>query len=461
MSGIPSLAARCALAALLLFPTLSADAAPSKSGVVAGSGTSSGGVFTAGPDGADYALPSQARLRLAPDTSVRVFPVPQALALTPGAKTTTYSFALLRGRVDITVPSKPRSAVLASAGKLSVVVSAGEASLLVRGENAVVASRGGDVRTLFDERWQALAEGMLARFGGAKSGAPEPAIRAPELLPSQRLWFSASGAVTLSGFRFAAVARASAYEARLRGSDGAERVQRLSGAGERPSFSGIEPGAHTLSMRSIDADGLAGAWSGEESVRVLGVLLPPGGYVEGGDIFVGSNQEVRFSHSEGLEMTYQGAGRYVPASDALTLYRGEATVVSFRVPGSLEATTTRLLPRSIYADIEIGPRRALWPRDDIQIVVELKTKTGRSVPSWLELKPRVLLGIEPLEVSFTRDGNRLLASVPATDKPGPWVLRVEVSDQYGSALGRDFLEIAPERRPAPKSPNKPLRVATK
>jgi hypothetical protein len=260
----------------------------------------------------------------------------------------------------------------------------------------------------------------------------------------QRLWFSAGEPIEVSGFDFAPVARAKRYELRLRTPDGsAEQLRRVGGATRlSEAFVGLLPGRYELTLRSLDADGIAGAWSAPEPVRVVGVTLPPGGYSSAGDIFIGKGQEVRFSNTEGLEMTYEGAGRYVPASEAVTLYRGETTVVSFRVPGSVYPTTARLRPRGVFAHVAIGPRRAVWPKDSVQIVIELRSKAGEAVPQWLELKTDVKLGIEPLEVAFTRDGNRLIGTVPPPERPGPWVLRVEVKDQFGSLLGRDFLEIA-------------------
>lgn len=424
--------------------------------MVAGSVTSSGGVLTAGPDGADYQLPSQALLRLAPGAAVRVFPVAQQLQLQPGSKTTTYSFALLSGRVDVTVPSKPKSAVLCSIGKLSTVVGSGQATLLARGDDTTVVSVAGDVRTLLDDRWQTLSPGTLARFGAEHHGTPEPTIAAPQLSPGQRLWFSAGDAIAISGFDFGKVTAAERYELRLRDKNGkSEQLRSVRGATRlTETFAPIPPGEYEIAARSIDADGIAGRWSAAESVRVVGVSLPAGGYASGGDIFIGKGQEVRFSNTDGLEMTYEGAGRYVPASEAVSLYRGEVTVVSFRVPGSVFPTSARLRPRSVYAHVAIGPSRAVWPTDAIQIVVELKAKGGQGVPEFLELKPEVMLGIEPIDVAFTRDGNRLVGSVPPTDKPGPWVLRVEVKDQFGALLGRDFLEIAK----APAAPAAAQRV---
>lgn len=452
--GFSAAFALCAVFALPLLPSqvATAQAAPPKTGVVAGSGTTSGGVFTAGAQGAEYQLPTLARLQLAPGAAVRLFPVPQQLQLAPGAKTTTYSFALIKGRVDVLVPAKPRSAVLCSLGKSSAVIGTGRAAVLTREGDFTVASFEGDVRTLAADRWQTLPPGTLSHVDSARATTPTPTLAPPALVPGQRLWFSAGEPVSVSGFDFAKVERAAQYDLRLRKGDGSEEQLRRVTSGTRLSeaFVGLVPGRYDLSLRSVDAQGIAGAWSAVEPVRVVGVSLPPGGYSSAGDIFIGKGQEVRFSNTEGLEMTYEGAGRYVPASEAVSLYRGETTVVSFRVPGSVYPTTARLRPRGVFAHVALGPSRAVWPKDSVQIAIELRSKSGESVPQFLELKTDVKLGIEPIDVHFTRDGNRLIGTVPPPERPGPWVLRVEVRDQFGSLLGRDFLEIASAPLPPAK-----------
>lgn len=431
------------LLALALAAGPAAAGAP-KVGVVAGSATNVGGVVTAGPDGAEYQLPSQARIVLAPGASVHVFPKSQQLQLAPGAKTTTYSFSLVRGRVDVSVPSKPKSAVLCSIGKLSAVISSGQASLLNKGDESTVAASAGDVRTLLDDHWQTLAPGTLAHFGNGRPGTSEPAVAAPAFASGQRLWFSPGDPVPISGVAFIKVPGAHHYELRLRARDGSEQRREVPGNSARQDnpFTPVLPGQYDLVARSVDVEGIPGPWTKSEPVRVVGVSLPPGGYTSGGDIFIGSGQEVRFSNTDGLEMTYEGAGRYVPASQAVSLYRGETTVVSFRVPGSVFPTSARLRPRGLYAHVALGPKRAVWPNDSVQIAVELRSKDGEPVPEWIQPKTEVRVGIEPIEVAFTRDGNRLVGTVPPNEKPGPWVLRVEVKDQFGALLGRDFLEIA-------------------
>jgi len=446
-----------------LLPTSAAQAAAPKTGVVAGSGTSAGGVFTAGPKGAEYQLPSLARLSLAPDAQVRLFPVPQQLQLTPGAKTNTYSFALLRGRVDVLVPNKPKSAVLCVINKISAVVGTGQAAIVTHGDSSTLANIAGDVRALVGERWQTLSPGTLSHYSGEHASEPEPMLAAPALQPGQRLWFSPGDPVPIAGFAFAAVERAARYDVRLRAKGGgSEQLRSVRGSTQlNDPFAAVAPGAYEVATRSVDSEGIAGPWSVDQGVSVVGVSLPPGGYVAGGDIFIGKGQEVRFSNTEGLEMTYEGAGRYVPASQAVTLYRGETTVVSFRVPGSVYPTSARLRPRGLFAHVALGPRRAVWPNDAVQIEIELRSKDGEAIPAWVELKTDVKVGIEPIEMEFTRSGNRLIGTVPPSASPGPWVLRVEVKDQFGAVLGRDFLEIA--KASAPGAPAKTIsaRVASK
>ena len=81
---------------------------------MSGSASITDGLYTASAEGAVIELPSRARLRVGPNGTLRVFPLPQLLALTPGARTWTWSFALQSGRVDVELPRVGRNAVLAS-----------------------------------------------------------------------------------------------------------------------------------------------------------------------------------------------------------------------------------------------------------------------------------------------------------------------------------------------------------
>jgi hypothetical protein len=72
----------------------------------------------------------------------------------------------------------------------------------------------------------------------------------------------------------------------------------------------------------------------------------------------------------------------------------------------------------------------------------------------------VLLGIDELAVSWRQQGTSFITEVPPQGGEGPWIVRVEVEDQYGHLLGRDFVEISrtPALPPAP-SPVAPAPAA--
>src|SRR6478735_1357711 len=436
-----------------------AESSPRKPTVISGSATNMGGLLTTSAAGAVIELPSRARLRVGPNSSLRVFPLPQLLALQPGARTWTWSFALQSGRVDVEMPKTGRNAVLASMGKLSAIVTAGHAAFRVDGSEATTANLEGEVRSLVNDHWQTIPLGWTSTLSKedpnalAKAGLP-----GPTLTSSQRMWFSPNEAVAMNGFHWTRVPGAHGYELRVRRlTDGKVVDQRVNKTPELEApMTPVEPGKYTIAVRSIDARGMEGAWSPESELRVIGVVLPPGAYSTEQAIYIGVGQQVQFTNTAGLEMTYLGAGRYFPAAQGAGLYRGQKTVIGFRMPGVLDTAIARLEPRGVYADVQIGPQRAIWPRDPITIDIQLKSQNGSEIPAFLQAVPTVTVGLHPVDVNFEQDGNTLHAVVPPSTKPGPWILRVDVADQYGGALGHDFLEIAAQ----PHKPGPNVQIVT-
>ena len=457
----------CMLGALVcaLGVTEQAYGGPRKPVLVSGHAQVVQGLYTTADAGAVIELPSRAQLRLAPNSAVRLFPTPQLLALNPGPRTWTWSFALQNGRVDVDLPKTGRNAVLATMGKLSAIVTAGQAALRVENGEATTANQEGEVRTLLNDHWQTVPLGFQATLSKENPNATaKPGLPGPTLTFGQRMWFAASESVAMHGYRWTAVPGATRYELRLRHLPDGKIVDQRSTVDTQLSeaVAPVEAGRYSIALRSVDAHGIEGSWTPEAEVRVIGVVLPPGSYTTDQAIYLGAGQQVQFTNTDGLEMTYQGAGRYFPAAQGAGLYRNQTTVIGFRMPGVLDSAMARLEPRALYADVRIGPQRAVWPRDSISIDVELKSKAGAEIPSFLQVVPTVTLGLDPVDVNFTQEGNTLHAVVPPSSKPGPWILRVDVADQYGVPLGHDFLEIAdqPQKKPATvklASPAKPGR----
>jgi len=426
-----------------------AEPAPTKPRVILGTGSTSGGLFTASAGGAVFELPTRARIHVAAGASVRIFPVPQQLQLTPGPRTPTWSFALMNGRADIEMPSGNKSAVLVNMGKLSAIATKGRVACLAANDEATLDNIDGEVRTVVSDHWQTVALGEVATLSRDNpTAAAKPGLAFPVLSTGQRMFFASGDTVSMSGFGWGRVPGAERYEFRIRHLPDGHLIEDRTlarnevDAGTLP----VEPGKYGIVLRSVDARGLESRWSPEAELRVIGVVLPPGAYSTRGAIFLGAGQQVQFTNIDGLEMTYLGAGRYFPAAQAAGLYRNKTTVIGFRLPGTLDTATARLEPRDVYADVHIGPTRAVWPRDSVSIDIQLKSKDGGEVPAFLEVVPKVTLGTEPVELSFQREGSALHAVVPPSTRPGPWVLRVDVSDQFGVPLGHDFLEVAAQPR---------------
>ncbi|HET7544488.1 MAG TPA: hypothetical protein VFK05_31670, partial [Polyangiaceae bacterium] len=275
------------------------SAPPHKPTVVSGSVTNTGGLLTSSAAGAVIELPSRARLRVAPHSTVRVFPLPQLLALKPGARTWTWSFALQNGRVDVELPKTGRDAVLASMGKLSAVVTAGHAAFRIEDGETTTANIDGEVRSLLNDHWQTIPLGWTSTLSKEDPNAlAKPGLPAPALSNTQRMWVSSNPSVALRGLSWAPVPGARRYELRLRRlPDGKVLDQRVSDKPEiAAGLAPVEPGKYSVALRSIDGRGMEGAWSAESELRVIGVVLPRGAYSTEDAIFLGVGQQVQFTN---------------------------------------------------------------------------------------------------------------------------------------------------------------------
>jgi hypothetical protein len=123
------------------------------------------------------------------------------------------------------------------------------------------------------------------------------------------------------------------------------------------------------------------------------------------------------------------------------LARGESTLLRLRQPGSKEELGIKLEPRTLKADIEIGPRTARWPGDALSITVKLFDHLGRPVVDELKSKPQVFVNVAAIDPMWTHVGNVYTAKVSPVLGEGPWVVRVQVNDDFGDQAGHDFIEL--------------------
>jgi len=419
---------------------------PQRPQVVEGGGATTLGFFTAGAQGAVIALPGDARIELDPGASVRVFPSAQRLRMPEGYVVPTWSVSVRSGRVRGRVGQPKQAAVLLTVSeRFSSVVARGTGMLLVDEHEVAAVNLAGASYTVAGGRWQSLEEGVLRSLkAGERAPTTQATLASSSIVAGQRLWVSTAKKVSVDTLEWSAVAGASDYTVALRRVGEDEPLQMLTT--RDPKLPGplgpLGPGQYAVAVRANDARGIPGHWSQPVPLRVVGVDLPGGGYVsESGAIHLGPGQQVLFTHTDGLELSHTGALRYVAASTPVSLYKGQRTLVNFREPGSGSAAGTSLEPRAIEAEVTLGPSTASWPKDDVEVSIQLRATSHGTPLDLVEPRPKVTVGIQPVDVTWRWESSRLRGTVPRQQGAGPWVVRVEVEDQFGVPLGRNVLEV--------------------
>jgi hypothetical protein len=343
--------------------------------------------------------------------------------------------------VDLEVPpgNPPQIAVLVRGpGPLSAIFKGGKGAVVVTGATLTAASFSGEALAGFGSSWQRVPAGHARHYGvGAPSRALSPLLPAPEAALGTTLALVVGDEPAKTRFHWPAVSGASGYEVLVTSRVDSQVLARRSV--ERPEVSlDLPPGHYQVETRARDAAGIEGAASVARDVRVVGVELPAGAVLENGTVRLGAKQRVRLTDPAGLEATYDNARDFVAAPQNIGLIQRRPTVVRLRQQGQAEAIQLRLEPRIRTASVELGPRHASWPRDRITVTIRAKSSDSRAP----KLTPRVLLNVSPVPINWERRAGTWTGVVPRPLSKGPWVVRVEVEDEFGELLARDHLEVA-------------------
>jgi hypothetical protein len=422
--------------------------------LVLGSAPESGGVREAGSDGAEWAFPGGGRVIAEPGAQVVILKGSQKLNLGDGV-VPAYSVAVKSGTVRVRVPDPKTSAlIVAGPRKVIAVVASGEAVVVASEHQIAVANlEGRSMVAVGSGRHQAVQAGTLMAID-ANGPSRRALLPSPAAAGGNTVVLAYDGAVSLGELSWAPVPDAAGYRVELRKASTNHLVKRevMNEARIPAGFATLEPGGYTVRVVSVDRSGVESARPLERQLRVLKVNLPEGGYRDDtGAVRFPPGTKLTLEHTEGVEMTYGNALSYFAAPRELELTRAEARVVRFRSGDEAGATTLLLLPRSAKAEVEFGPRAPHWPGEPLAIRVRLMEPGGAHVPTWIEARPKVTVGVDPVPVEFARDGGWLTGALPPQPGPGPWVVRVEVADQHGFELGRDFVEVSRALPAKPKA----------
>jgi hypothetical protein len=395
-------------------------------------------------------LPGGAILRVAPGTQYNLGrPIKVQLGAS-GEMTLADTVQLTSGRIEVDLPNvkKPTTAVLVQApSKISAVAKGGHSVVIAAPDRVAVAAVSGDMLVASGNDWRMLGSTLVREFPRGGAASDHAVLPAPQVTLSTPVMLSVAGSSTSFQANASPVPRANGYAFQLFRVRGTERtlVREAISATPSTTFSAVDPGTYAVDARAIEASGLEGGESAPASLRVVAAELPPGGRLMPTGILLPPDERVRLLGTEGVEISYGKAADFVAAPSTIGVIRGDTTLVRLRAAGSKDELRLTLEPRTLHADVQLGPARASWPHDDVVIAVRVTDASGKGAEK-IELKPTVFVNVSPVDVDWKRDGNLLTGVVPRARDGGPWVVRVEIKDDTGALIGRNFLEVANDAR---------------
>jgi hypothetical protein len=371
-------------------------------------------------------------------------PIRLQLATTGTDKTTVQVIKLTSGRLSVTIPEskKPKTAVLIQAPrKVSAVAKGGQSLVITAADRITVAAQRGEMLAALGNDWKALPSGLVRSFGGGIT-SEQPVPPTPSLRVDSKMLLALTGDVSTQVH--AAPSQNVEYrQLSLLRVDGNKRAKLVDSVwrSDLQQLPQLSPGRYEVQARSVDRFGVESATSDPITLRVIGAQLPDGARLIKDAILLGRSGRVKLVGADGLEASYGHANVFIPAPKDVGLARGESTLLRLREPGAKEELSIKLEPRTLRADVEIGPKTARWPGEALQVTVKLFDHSGRPLKDELKNKPQVFVNVKPVEPTWTHSGNTYTAKVPPATGMGPWVVRVEVNDDFGDSAGRDFIEL--------------------
>jgi len=274
-------------------------------------------------------------------------------------------------------------------------------------------------------------------------------LEATNSIGGRRVWMaSANSPVPVSGYVWSPVQGAVGYQVILL--DSATKRQISAARVTNPVVEAfprpLGPGKYELQIAAIDSDGIVSNRQGKLAIAVAGLELPGGALSLPRDtVVVAAEQQVRLTHADGLTLTTAAHRTGVLGTEPFGLEGLDRATILIHPPGGGDIATLTLIRREPLVSTWVGPKLATWPEDPIQLQVSFVDSRGKPTPSQVESTVRVLVGVEPIEVDWEKQSGLWQARLPAMKGPGPWVVRLEVVDQYGVIIGRDFAEITKTR----------------
>ncbi len=394
-------------------------------------------------------------LTLHPSTVVQ-FQDPTEVACDRGPPTKVMRVDIKQGEVKIRMADKAeRPLLVVVPDDIYAVFRSGKARLKTVNDGIFAAVDGGVARIAAQGRWTTLEGNTYSTFRAhSKSDPVRPLAAAPALgapcvaqaaKPCGLAVSDPLGKVPL-GLHWSPVALAQQFKVTIaRDPLMQEVVQQQTIPGSSTSFvtSPLPAGMYYALVRSVTADGVDGGEAGPRAMRVVTLKGEPGVVVLGATstAVLPPGRSLSIEQPSGLEMATGKNWDEVPDKFGLLTDDKSRTVRIRMTNDPSEHVALTLEPRALIADVSLTPRLARWPQDPVHVSIKLTDPTGRISATSVTPSIQVKINRDEVHPKFVQEGQTWKAQIPPRPGPGPWVVRVEVVDEFGSMLGRDFLEV--------------------
>lgn len=402
------------------------------------------------PKGSTTRLPGGALVTTEPNTVVERMP-DKHFSTGPGSRTHAYVYKLSRGRLEATIEpgAKSSTAVLVMLPNgLSGAVLQGTGEVDVDSNVMRFTARRRAMLVGQGEYSRQLGEGRTLAIEVASGGFHEvPVPKAPDVFLEHGL------ALDVPGVGFEATVRlqpdpdiATYQVALLRQQAGSwDVVMTRRTTNHEALLQGTGVGEYIVVARGFDRFGVESTTSVPAPFRTIGVTLPAGAAITRRGIAMGPKQQLQLLDASGLQMTYGfNNDFFVQAPDRVGMVSGKRTLVRLVDPGTQRELRLQLVPQMVKAYVKLGSATATWPKDRVEVSVQLVDEEGHALKSMRGYTAHVTINLQKQRVRWKRRGTRFYATIPPPRLlPGPWIVRVEVENVRGELVGRDFLEVVP------------------
>jgi hypothetical protein len=401
--------------------------------------------FVAGPEGATLELIEGATLRLEPGTKLRFGRTfKMALGARPDDLVPTRVLMLDSGWMEATLLAKQFALFVEAPRKLRSILLGGSITAIASEPRSTVALAQGSALVALDDgwKWKRLSEGSMQIVSAVRPDGYRRSILGALDKPalSHSLMLSAGTDSDATMLSWPALPQAVGYEVQLH--SGAALVRSVRTKDLRLTLAELPPGQYQATVRGQDDSGIYGAFSPPATLNVIGLDIPKtASRGPRGAVRLQPNQRVTLIGAEGLEVAYLGLDDFLPAPRSVGLVARRPISLVLRHPVSGETTRLDLEPLTVHAQISFAREPQGWPSDGLDLAVKLVDDKGDPVPENCTGDCKVTVNIEPIQPSWERTGSVLRTRLPRPPGAAPWMVRVDVLDENGASLGRDFSEV--------------------